>query len=119
VKILPPTLRKKKRYIAFEVVSHNTVSREDLIREIFSAASSLVGDVGSSECEIRLLQYNFPIGIIRCRHKKAGISRAILATVNRVQNEPVAINVLGVSGTISNATQKYVDKVNTFKFNEL
>lgn len=48
MKILPPTLRDKKRYLAFELVSDHPVARNDLIREIFSCASYLVGDMGSS-----------------------------------------------------------------------
>ncbi len=117
MKILPPTLREKKRYLVFELVSEKNVQREDLIREIFSCANLLIGDVGSSECNLRLLKYENSKGIIRCNYLMTDTVRAVLATVNSIAGAPVLIYVMGISGTVAKATEKYLENENIFKPN--
>lgn len=110
MKILPPTLRPQRRYIAFEVISGTPVSREELLREIFPAASSLLGDLVSSQCEIRLLDFNHPFGILRCLRGSEELARTVLCTISSIDGNPAFIRVLGVSGTIRAATEKYIEK---------
>ena len=43
LRILPPTLRVKKRYIAFEVVSQVPLTRDDLINLIWDGSQDLYG----------------------------------------------------------------------------
>ncbi|MDK2892915.1 Rpp14/Pop5 family protein [Methanohalophilus sp.] len=110
MKTLPPTLRPQRRYIAFEVISENSVSREGLLREIFPAASSLLGDLVSSQCEIRLLDFNYPFGILRCLRGSEELTRAVLSIITSIDGNQAFIHVLGVSGTIRAATEKYIEK---------
>lgn len=114
MKILPPTLRERKRYLAFELISQAPVRREDLIREIFSSAGSLLGDVGSSECAIRLLAFEDSKGVIRCAYDRTVNTRAVLACITDVKGTKVIIHVLGVSGTVMGATKKYLAGVDVF-----
>ena len=114
MKVLPPTMREKKRYLAFELISEGEVRREDLLREIFSSSGYLLGDVGSSECGMRLLTFEDSKGIIRCRHNSTEKTRAVLATINSINNRRVTINVLGISGTVAGATKKYLEGVDVF-----
>ena len=100
---LLPSLREKKRYLAFEMLSEGTVSRRDFIDELNRSASSLLGDAGSSECGIKMLSFDRTGGIIRCAHTKTGRTRAVLATVNRVRGMRVAVHVIGSSGTVKGA----------------
>ncbi len=109
MKILPPTLRKDHRYLAFEVICQQRIDRLDLLREIFSCSNSLIGDVGSSECEITLLSFEDQCGIIRCRRDRVTTTRAVLATVNHIKGENVLIYVKGVSGTVHGATSGYIE----------
>ena len=114
MKILPPTQRPKKRYLAFELISEGPVRRDDLIREIFSAAGSLLGDVGASECAIRLLAFEDAKGIVRCSPERTDNTRAVLATIRDVKGTRVLCHVLGVSGTVQGATKKYLAGVDVF-----
>jgi ribonuclease P/MRP protein subunit POP5 len=114
VKILPPTLRNRKRYLAFELISEKEVSRDDLIKEIFSCASSLIGDLGSSECNIRLLSFENSKGIIRCNHNTTDKTRAVLATVSNISGTQAVIHILGISGTVKGATKKYLEEFEVF-----
>ncbi len=109
MKILPPTLRPQRRYLAFEVISEKEVTRESLLREIFPAASSLLGDLVSSQCEIRLLDFNYPFGILRCLRGSEELTRTVLCIITSIDGSPALIRVLGVSGTILAATEKYIE----------
>lgn len=114
MKVLPPTLRDNKRYLAFELIAEEAVSRDELIREIFSASGSLLGDVGSSECNIWLFEFEQNRGIISCQRENVWQTRAALATVTGIKGRRVCIHVLGVSGTVLGATKKYLQGVNIF-----
>ncbi len=116
MKILPPTLRDKKRYLAFELISEHDVTREELLREMFSRVGSLIGDVGSSECGIRVLTFEDLKGIIRCAHTKTGQTRAAVATITHIGDKRVIIHILGISGTVAGATEKYLEGTEVFTF---
>ncbi|MBP2029408.1 ribonuclease P/MRP protein subunit POP5 [Methanohalophilus levihalophilus] len=109
MKILPPTLRPQRRYLAFEVISEKDVSRDALLREIFPAASYLLGDLVSSQCEIRLLDFDYPFGILRCLRDSEELTRTVLCVISSIDGTPAFIRVLGVSGTIKAATEKYIE----------
>lgn len=109
MKILPPTQRTNKRYFAFELIGGKGVERSDLLREIFSCAGALVGDMGSSECDIRLLDFEDSKGVVRCIRERVDMTRAVLASVTSVNGKPVIVHVLGISGTVHGATNKYLE----------
>ncbi|HIE31200.1 MAG TPA: ribonuclease P [Methanosarcinales archaeon] len=100
---LLPSLREKKRYLAFEMLSEGAISRRDFIDELNRSASSLLGDVGSSECGIKMLSFGREGGIVRCAHTRTTHTRAVLATINRVRGMRVAVHVIGISGTVKGA----------------
>ncbi len=100
---LLPSLREKKRYLAFEIISEGAVSRRDFIDELDRSASSLLGDVGSSECGLNMLTFDRGGGIIKCERTKTELMRAVLATVNRVRGVRVAVHVIGSSGSVKGA----------------
>jgi len=118
MKILPPTMRERKRYLAFELISKNKVSRDELLREIFSCTGSLLGDVGSSECGIRLLTFEDSKGIIRCKHTRTEQTRAAVATITNIGGCQAAIHILGISGTVAGATEKYLEHIKIFNMDE-
>jgi ribonuclease P/MRP protein subunit POP5 len=114
MKVLPPTMRENKRYLAFELIAEDNVSREELIREIFSASGSLLGDLGSSECNIWLFAFDDLKGIISCDREHVSQTRAALATITSVKGKRASFHILGVSGTVLGATKKYLAGVDIF-----
>ncbi|WP_292391091.1 Rpp14/Pop5 family protein [Methanosarcina sp. UBA5] len=108
MKRLLPSLRAKKRYLAFELISEMPVSRSDLVKEVMSSASSLLGDVTASECDIKVLGFEDSKGIIQCSHTKVKETRASLATLIRVNGKRATVHILGTSGTIKRATEKFL-----------
>lgn len=115
MKRLLPSLRAKKRYLAFELVSEGQVSRSDLVKEVMSSASSLLGDVTASKCDIRVLGFEDCKGIIQCSHTKVKETRASLATLTRVGGKRATLHVLGTSGTVKKATEKFLQNHTVFK----
>ncbi len=103
-----PTLRDKKRYLAFEVSSPQAITRQQLISEIFNSVHSLFGDTGCSEMNPRLMSFEGRYGILRCAREKTRQVRAALACINNVKGIRVSIAVLGISGTIKGATEKFI-----------
>lgn len=111
MKNLPSSLRERKRYMAFEVLSAEKIDRSELINEIWSSASSLLGDVGANACNLWVLNFDGQRGIIRCAHDRTSMVRAALATINRVHGVRVGIHVLGTSGTVKKITEKFMRQV--------
>lgn len=108
MKKLLPSLRERKRYLVFEVLAKNDVSRDELIKEVVSASHSLYGDIGVSRISPKLLDFDGKSGILRCAQDRVNEARAILATVNSVNGAPLALSVVGVSGTIKAAKEKFM-----------
>jgi ribonuclease P/MRP protein subunit POP5 len=109
MKILPSSLREKKRYIAFEVISENgPVDRKMLLDELFFATQTLVGDVGSSEIGYRLMDFDGHKGIIKVNLNAVETARASMATVCSIKGSRAVIRVMGVAGTIRAAIEKYI-----------
>ncbi len=105
-----PVLREKKRYLAFEVISVRTVTRGELSKEIFDSTCSLFGDKGCSEINPGLLYYEGKYGIIRCSRGKTEETRAALACITGIRGAKVSILVLGISGTIKGAMEKFIQQ---------
>lgn len=105
-----PTLRDKKRYMAFDVMSEQTITRAELSQEILNSTCSLLGDSGCSDINFGLLSYDGRYGIIRCAKGKTGEMRAALACLTKVRGIRVSILVLGIYGTIKGAMEKFIQQ---------
>lgn len=110
MKILPSSLREKKRYIAFRLLSESSdpVDRKVLLDEIYFATQTLLGDSGSSEIGYRLMDFDGTQGIMRVNHGALELARAAMATVYVVKGARAHLVIHGVSGTIRAATEKYI-----------
>ncbi|WP_440944842.1 Rpp14/Pop5 family protein [Methanosarcina sp. T3] len=115
MKRLLPSLRAKKRYLAFELISEEPVGRSDIVREVISSASSLLGDVITSDCDIRVLGFEAGKGIIQCSHTRVKETRAALATLTRINGKRATLHVLGASGTVKRATEKFLQDYRLFE----
>jgi ribonuclease P/MRP protein subunit POP5 len=112
--LLPPSLRERKRYLVFEVLSEREIAKRELVEEINDAIYSLYGDVGASKSRIWLIAYkkkkdvdtgtDVGVGILRCAHDKVEEVRAALACIHSVNEARIGIRVIKISGTIKGAT---------------
>jgi ribonuclease P/MRP protein subunit POP5 len=105
-----PILRDKKRYFAFEVIAEKTLNRYEMIDCIMNSIFTLFGDAGGSIINARLISFDGTTGIVRCQRDKTGELRSALACINNSRGARVSIFVLGISGTIKGATEKFIQK---------
>jgi len=110
---LLPSLREKRRYLAFRILSDdaNAISRRDLTFELDRSSQSLIGDAGSSECGMRVLSFDGMEGLVLCARSETVRTRAVLATICSVGGRRVAVSVIGISGTIKGAKQFFGEKI--------
>lgn len=104
-----PVLRDRRRYIAMEIEAEDAVSPRDLAAEIHSTYQSLYGDTGGAR--LKLVVFDGRFGLLRCRNCHITEARTALATVHSIGGTRAAIRVLGVSGTIKAATEKYIPQL--------
>jgi len=100
--------RMRKRYLAFKVVSEQPVSKGNVADAVWNAVLQLFGEYGASQANLALIEYDQEKswGIIRCSHRAVEMVRASIASVTEINEKPVAIHVLRVSGTLKALRQK-------------
>lgn len=115
LKILPPHLRNKKRYIAFEVTSSQPLIRDEVISLIWEGAIDFYGACGTSDLGLWVINVwkcdipnkNLVKGMLRCNRKKVQEVRSIFPTITKFNGDRVVFHTLGISGTIKSA-KKYI-----------
>ena len=109
---LSPSLREKRRYIAFKIHCAKTLQELEVNGAIYQSVLNLLGELGMAEASVFILRGIYTpdkkIGLIRCSHTAVEHVRAALALASRVGEEPIMIEVLGISGTIKAARRKYL-----------
>ena len=113
LKPLLPTLRERKRYLAFQVLSNTDCNDIKLIiNEIMKSAVQFLGSYHFGDAGILVMPKDFDIraqvGIIRVSHLYTNHLKVILAHINKVGNTKVIIRTCGVSGVLLKVRQKYI-----------
>jgi ribonuclease P/MRP protein subunit POP5 len=123
LKILPPSIRDKKRYIAFEVISQGSLGREDIISLLLDGSMYLYGACGTGRFDLWVLKLwrcetiensqegineHIMKGILRCRRGEVDYVRAVIPTINNFRGKPVVFHTLGISGTIKSAIKNFI-----------
>ena len=110
MKILPPTLREKKRYLAVEIMREGRINRERLIRALQDSIRELFGDTGLSETGLRLLHFDGNHAVVRCTPRTVWRTRAGIATITEIDGTKVSLRVIGIGGTVRSVMEKYIEK---------
>ena len=108
MKRIPPALRKRKRYVAFEIISPKKINSKDLVFAIWDSLLSFFGEYKTSEAEIWLEYFDGRRGILRCTHTSLDKVKIALTLVGKVKDCEVIPLILGVSGTIKKCKKKYL-----------
>ncbi len=109
MKGLPPALKRKRRYIAFELVGEDTVDGREFLSALWNSMLSLFGEIGSAHCDIRLEMFDGRRGIVRCNRETLKKVKVALTLISRVGEIRVIPKILGVSGTIKKCRKKYLE----------
>jgi ribonuclease P/MRP protein subunit POP5 len=114
MKHLPKHLRPRWRYLAVHVETWPDADfdRRDFQRSIWFAAQNLLGDAGSADADLKVLQFEFEEGvgeaIVRARHGHADEARAALACIDEIRGDEIGLRVAGISGTVRACEEKYL-----------
>ena len=113
-KPLLPTLREKKRYLAYEVISgHKFNDAMDISKAIMDAAKDFLGNLGMAKAGIIAMddQFNQKLqkGMVRVNNKHLDSLRASLLFVEKISGNDVIIKSVGASGVLKKAQQKYLN----------
>ena len=119
---LLPSLREKKRYVIFEIISDKSLEIQAIVQAIQKMLIKLVGEIGAAVSGIYVPQnlYNTRIqrGIIRVNNTMTDSLRASLSMIRFINNEQVIVRSLSVSGTLEKAKLKtsYKNEEMTYGF---
>ena len=106
LKSLLPSLKERKRYLVFEMISKTKISDFKAVKdEIMSSASSLIGDLGMARASIKFIDEKTKDnkGMIMVNHDFLDHLRASLALVRSIRGIPAIVRSIGASGMINKA----------------
>jgi RNase P/RNase MRP subunit POP5 len=105
MKPLLPSMREKKRYVVFETIT-DEFSLKKAEKSIIENSLKLLGEFGISKSGLMLLSDSWEKnkGIIKINPKYVDELKVSLG----LMKGDIIINVLGVSGTLKKAKQKFM-----------
>ena len=107
-KALIPSLREKKRYLVFEVLSEGNFIYKDLRDAVISGFKELFGLDGLSKAGLEFVEYKENKGIIRVSAKGLDMLRASFCFVRKINKDDIVLRSLGVSGMLKKARNKFI-----------
>ena len=106
LKALLPSLKERKRYLVFEVISKSEISDFKAVKaEITASMASLIGDIGMAGAGVKFIEEKKTEnkGLIMLNHNFVDQLRASLALVKTIKGIPVIVRSIGISGMINKA----------------
>lgn len=105
---LLPSLKEKKRYVVFEVISDKTISYSNAINAIIDNYKKYFGIFGMEKSNLAALEdWKNQRGIIKVNNKFTNDLKASLPLIKTIDNQNVIVRCIGVSGTLNKTRQKY------------
>ena len=113
MKPLLPSLKEKKRYVVFHIISNKKFNNP---KKIFNAIKlsylNLFGQFGMAKAGIIFLKERYypekQKGIIKIGNKYAHNLKTSFLFIKKIDNTSVIIRGIGVSGTIKKAVGKFI-----------
>ncbi len=108
---LPASLREKQRYIIFEILAERDRELGQVVEAVWDSVLEFLGQEGAARADPWVIKDLFDRekqrGGIRVNRGMVEEVRASLALVTEVGGEEAAFHVLGVTGTMESARDKY------------
>ncbi|MBW2976126.1 ribonuclease P protein component 2 [Candidatus Woesearchaeota archaeon] len=115
IKPLLPSLREKKRYLAYEVISRERFNDAfHVSKAILEASKEFLGNLGMARAGIVTLDdkwnANMQRGIMRVNNKQVDNVKASLIFVKKIGGNEAIVKSVGASGILRKAQQKYLNQ---------
>ncbi len=119
LKILPPTLRKNKRYLTLDIKSETKLEKNQLVGILWDGCIRYYGELGTSNFSLWLMRlyedenknqgYYHYRAILHCQRGYEEEVRAAIALITRYNNnKKINITTIGLSGTVKSSIEKYI-----------
>lgn len=106
MKPILPSLREKKRYIGFEVISDKPLSQEDIKMAILGSAYAYIGDYGMAKAGMEIMEVENSKGIILVGRQSVDLIKASLSLITSIGNHKAIVKSVTTSGMLNKARKK-------------
>jgi len=97
------SLREKKRYLAYKLISENKLDPERIKQAINAGFIELFGQLGLSKINLVHIETEKDKGIIRVNNKYVDYAKASMALIDKINDIKVLIRTVNVSGILKKA----------------
>lgn len=114
---LLPTLKERKRYIVYELITNKKDTLEDPQKELVLLINEKLGIFDSADAGVQALKYNknLQVGLLRVSHKMDDKVRVILSMITKIEHKNVLPRTRGVSGIIKKTERFFPKERNTLE----
>jgi ribonuclease P/MRP protein subunit POP5 len=107
---IKPSARYKKRYVVFEIRAEKNIVFSKAKCSIVNAILEYTGKFGLEKSKVYVIKnlYNANKGIFRINNKFMAEIRQILPLVDKIEKDKVKIEIIGVSGILKKAKNKFL-----------
>ena len=105
---LLPSLKQKKRYLVFEVVSKESFSISEIEKSVYEALHSFLGQLGVAKSSPLLIKEKYKNNkfILKINNKYVDEVKSALILIKKIKNVSVIVKSIITSGTLKTASLK-------------
>jgi len=109
LKPLLPSLKEKKRYLSFEVISDKQFSAESVSKAITESTLKFLGTLETGKAGLMILNDKFSnnTGVLKTNHKFVDKLRTSLTLIKDIDTKDVIMRTRIVSGTLKKSISKF------------
>lgn len=112
-KTLLSSLKERKRYLAFEILSEQPINDYMAARDdIVAQTVDFIGELGTAEAGIWFIDERWDVknqrGLIRVNNCSVDKLKTALSLVEKLNSQRVLVRSLGVSGILNKAAERYL-----------
>jgi ribonuclease P/MRP protein subunit POP5 len=112
IKAVLPSLREKKRYLVFEVISDKPIEPSTINEAIKDSYKELYGQIGLSSAGLLFINKRFnkekQRGVVKVSNKYVEKLRFSLSLIKKIEQNKVIVRSVGCSGILKKAEKNYL-----------
>ena len=111
IKPILPTLKEKKRYLSFDIVSQKDISVDAAAKAVSQSTLQFLGTMEAGKAGMLFFKdkYHNNAGVIKTGHLYVDKIRSALMLITAIDNNAVIVRTRVVSGTLKKAISKFND----------
>tara|TARA_Y100000310_G_C20463448_1_gene706442 strand:+ start:189 stop:527 length:339 start_codon:yes stop_codon:yes gene_type:complete len=110
MKPLLPSLREKKRYLVYEVVSKDNVSKLEVEKSIIGSCLQFLGELNLGKAGVISVGevYKNNKGVLKVATRYVDEIKMSLGLIKEINGKKAIVNTIGVTSTLKKASTKYL-----------